>query len=99
VRGADLVPLPQMQDWLAAAIEKERLQYAKAKPLLLGAVLLPEEVSRRHIFVAGTSGTGKSVCLNHYIPKPQPAQGFHSSGQQVGHLRRQRGIHGQALPS
>jgi hypothetical protein len=49
------------------AIEKEKSQGAAAKPLQLGEVLLPEEVSRRHIFVAGTSGTGKSVCLNQYI--------------------------------
>jgi len=67
VRGADMVPLHQMRLWLQAAIENEKKQKQGAKPLQLGAVLLPEEVSRRHIFVAGTSGTGKSVCLNHYI--------------------------------
>ncbi len=36
-------------------------------PLRLGKASLPDSVSRRHILVLGTTGAGKSVCLNHYL--------------------------------
>jgi predicted AAA+ superfamily ATPase len=62
-----------MKHWLEAAVEKERPQKVEVKRLLLGAVFLPEEISCRHIFVAGNSGTGKSVCLKHCIQSPNQA--------------------------
>jgi hypothetical protein len=36
-------------------------------PFRLGEASLPDSVSRRHILVLGTSGSGKSVWLNHYL--------------------------------
>jgi type IV secretory pathway TraG/TraD family ATPase VirD4 len=67
VRGADLTPLSQMKEALAQAIAEEKQVTPEFLPLQLGVLALPESVSRRHIFVAGTTGTGKSVCLNQYI--------------------------------
>jgi type IV secretory pathway TraG/TraD family ATPase VirD4 len=67
VRGADLIPLNEMKQALDATIDQEKYVNPNVLPLQLGTLSLPEAVSRRHIFVAGTTGTGKSVCLNHYI--------------------------------
>ena len=67
VRGADLVSFDQMQQALVAAIEQEKRKNLAMTPVQLGSVLLPEAVSRRHMLVLGTTGTGKSVCLNNYI--------------------------------
>jgi hypothetical protein len=67
VRGADQTPLSQMKQALAQAIAEEKQTTPEVLPLQLGVLTLPESVSRRHIFVAGTTGTGKSVCLNQYI--------------------------------
>ncbi|MGH9426317.1 MAG: type IV secretion system DNA-binding domain-containing protein, partial [Terriglobia bacterium] len=67
VRGADLIPLSQMKEALDQAIAEETQANPELLPLQLGVLALPESVSRRHIFVAGTTGTGKSVCLNQYI--------------------------------
>ncbi|MDR0841846.1 MAG: type IV secretion system DNA-binding domain-containing protein [Acidobacteriota bacterium] len=63
VRGSDLMPFHRLKAELDSAINKE---HAKA-PLRLGEVDLPDSVSRRHILVLGTSGTGKSACLNQHI--------------------------------
>jgi type IV secretory pathway TraG/TraD family ATPase VirD4 len=67
VRGADLIPFETMKQQLDEVIREEKRQDSSLVPLQLGAVQLPNSVSRRHIFVAGTSGTGKSVCLNQFI--------------------------------
>jgi type IV secretory pathway TraG/TraD family ATPase VirD4 len=67
VRGADIIPLKQMRRSLSAAIAGEKKDNQALLSLRLGALALPEAVSRRHIFVAGTTGTGKSVCLNNYL--------------------------------
>jgi type IV secretory pathway TraG/TraD family ATPase VirD4 len=57
------MPFPRLKAALDRAINKEEAK----SPLRLGEVDLPDSVSRRHILVLGTSGTGKSVCLNHHI--------------------------------
>ena len=63
VRGVDLMPFDKLKAVLDETIKEEKTQ----TPLRLGEVLLPDSVSRRHFLVLGTSGTGKSVCLNRYI--------------------------------
>ena len=63
VRGTDMMPFARLKAALDQAISKENTK----SPLRLGEVLLPESVSRRHMLVLGTSGTGKSVCLNRHI--------------------------------
>jgi len=63
VRGTDLVPFAQLKAKLDRAIIAEKTDV----PLRLGEVLLPDSVSRRHMLVLGTSGTGKSVSLNRHI--------------------------------
>ena len=63
VRGTDLVPFEQLKNKLDKAISEEKTNV----PLRLGEVLLPDSVSRRHMLVLGTSGTGKSVALNRHI--------------------------------
>ncbi|MCI0422642.1 MAG: type IV secretion system DNA-binding domain-containing protein [Acidobacteria bacterium] len=67
VRGANLTPISQMKQALAQAIAEEKQATPEFLPLQLGVLDLPDSVSRRHTFVAGTTGTGKSVCLNQYI--------------------------------
>jgi len=67
VRGANLTPVSQMKQSLAQAIAEEKQVTPEYLPLQLGVLDLPDSVSRRHIFVVGTTGTGKSVCLNQYI--------------------------------
>lgn len=67
VRGADLIPLRNMRQSLDAAIASEKKDNPTILPLSLGTLSLPEAVSRRHIFVAGTTSAGKSVCLNNYL--------------------------------
>jgi len=63
VRGVDVIPFNEMKARLDSAIVKEKTK----SPLRLGEVLLPKSVSRRHMLILGTSGTGKSVCLNRHI--------------------------------
>jgi hypothetical protein len=67
VRGADLMPFAQMKAALNHAIAEEESQNPSFVPLCLGDAALPDSVSRRHILLLGTSGTGKSVCLNHHL--------------------------------
>src|SRR5205809_6753021 len=67
VRGADLMPFERMKADLNQAIKLEQNENPALVPLRLGEASLPDSVSRRHILVLGTSGTGKSVCLNHYL--------------------------------
>ena len=61
VRGVDVMPFKELKAKLEAELGEEKT------PLCLGEVLLPDAVSRRHMLVLGTSGTGKSVCLNRHI--------------------------------
>jgi type IV secretory pathway TraG/TraD family ATPase VirD4 len=67
VRGADLMPFEQMKAALNQTINEEEKGNPSFVPLRLGEAALPDSVSRRHILLLGTSGTGKSVCLNHYL--------------------------------
>ncbi len=67
VRGADLVPFSQMKAALDKAIEEEEAANPMLVPLSLGKLALPDSVSRRHILVLGTTGAGKSICLNNYL--------------------------------
>jgi hypothetical protein len=67
VRGADLMPFGRMKAALVRAIREEEKENPAFVPLRLGQADLPDSVSRRHILLLGTSGTGKSVCLNHYL--------------------------------
>jgi len=67
VRGADLMPFERMRADLNQAIKLEQNENPALVPLRLGEAPLPDSVSRRHILVLGTSGTGKSACLNHYL--------------------------------
>src|SRR6185503_12947947 len=67
LRGADLMPFARMRAVLNLAIKEEEKDNPAFVPLALGEASLPDSVSRRHILVLGTSGTGKSVCLNHYL--------------------------------
>jgi len=63
IRGVDLMLFNELKAKLDGAIVEEKTEV----PLRLGEVLLPDSVSRRHMLVLGTSGTGKSVCLNRHI--------------------------------
>ena len=63
VRGADLIPFNRMKEQLEQAVAKENTR----NPLRLGEVELSDSVSRLHMLILGTSGTGKSVCLNRFI--------------------------------
>jgi len=63
VRGTSLLKFDALRKKLNKAIRKEKTE----TPLRLGEVLLPDSVSRRHMLVLGTSGTGKSVTLNRHI--------------------------------
>ena len=63
VRGADLISFTQMKGLLDQAMVKEKTK----KPLRLGEVELSNSISRLHMLILGTSGTGKSVCLNRFI--------------------------------
>lgn len=67
IRGADLVPFHQMKDDLNRVINEEEKANPSFVPLCLGEAALPDTVSRRHILLLGTSGTGKSVCFNHFL--------------------------------
>src|SRR5437762_4598807 len=67
VRGADLVPFSQMKAALDKAIEEEEAANPMLVPLSLGKLALPDSVSRRHVLVLGTTGAGKSICLNNYL--------------------------------
>jgi type IV secretory pathway TraG/TraD family ATPase VirD4 len=67
VRGADLMPFKQMKVALNQAIKDEEKDNPSFVPLCLGKARLPDSVSRRHILLLGTTGTGKSVCLNQYL--------------------------------
>jgi hypothetical protein len=67
VRGADLMPFRKMKEALSQVIKQEEKGDPSFVPLCLGEAALPDSVSRRHILLLGTSGTGKSVCLNHYL--------------------------------
>ncbi len=67
VRGADLMRFDEMKSALLQAVMGEANGNGAFVPLCLGEAALPDSVSRRHILVLGTSGTGKSVCLNHYL--------------------------------
>ena len=67
VRGDDLMRFDQMKSALNQAIADERKTNPSLLPLRLGQVSLPDAVSRRHILILGTTGTGKSVCLNQYV--------------------------------
>ncbi len=69
VRGADLMPFEQMKAVLNQVIKEEEKDNPSFVPLCLGEAALPDSVSRRHILLLGTSGTGKSVCLNHYLAR------------------------------
>jgi len=63
VRGDDVMPFARLKGKLDRSIGEENTQ----SPLRLGEVLLPDSVSRRHMLILGTSGTGKSASLNRYI--------------------------------
>ncbi|HYK92074.1 MAG TPA: type IV secretion system DNA-binding domain-containing protein, partial [Acidobacteriota bacterium] len=80
VRGADLMPFKRMSEALVAAIKVEGNDGPSLIPLRLGEACLPDSVSRRHILVLGTTGTGKSVCLNHYLTSLKERRG---SGAEV----------------
>jgi type IV secretory pathway TraG/TraD family ATPase VirD4 len=67
VRGADLVPFKRMKAALDKAVEEEKEDNPLLVPLVLGKLSLPDSVSRRHILVLGTTGAGKSICLNNYL--------------------------------
>lgn len=67
VRGADLMPFARLKAALDRAIREEGGDNPALVPLRLGEAALPDSVSRRHILVLGTTGTGKSVCLNRYL--------------------------------
>jgi type IV secretory pathway TraG/TraD family ATPase VirD4 len=67
VRGADLVPFNKMKQSLDQAINDEEKSNPSFVPLCLGKAALPDSVSRRHILLLGTTGTGKSVTLNDYL--------------------------------
>lgn len=67
IRGADLMPFRKMKEALGQVIKQEEKDNESFVPLCLGEAALPDSVSRRHILLLGTSGTGKSVCLNHYL--------------------------------
>ncbi|MCI0723165.1 MAG: type IV secretion system DNA-binding domain-containing protein [Acidobacteria bacterium] len=67
VRGADLIPFLRMKAKLQVAIQREKKDSPNLVPLQLGEAPLPDSVSRRHTLVLGTSGTGKSACLNNYL--------------------------------
>ncbi len=66
VRGADLMPFNKMKQSLDQAIKDEETNPSFV-PLCLGKAALPDSVSRRHILLLGTTGTGKSVTLNDYL--------------------------------
>ena len=61
------MPFEQMKVALDQAVTDDRKENPSLVPLRLGQALLPDSVSRRHILVLGTTGTGKSVCLNDYL--------------------------------
>ena len=63
VRGADLIPFAEMK----ASLDAEMAIEGTKNPLRLGEVELPDSIARLHMLVLGTSGTGKSVCLNRFI--------------------------------
>lgn len=67
VRGDDLMRFDQMKSALSQTIADEKKTNPSLLPLRLGQVSLPDAVSRRHILILGTTGTGKSVCLNQYV--------------------------------
>ncbi len=67
IRGAELTPFEQMKDALDQEIKEEQKDDPLRVPLRLGPAALPESVSRRHILVLGTTGAGKSVCLNRFL--------------------------------
>ncbi len=67
VRGDDLMPFERLKAALNKAVEGEQKDNPTLQPLRLGEIPLPDSVSRRHILLLGTTGTGKSVCLNHYV--------------------------------
>ncbi len=67
VRGADLVPFKRMKAALDKTIKEEEADNPLLVPLRLGKLSLPDFVSRRHVLVLGTSGAGKSICLNNYL--------------------------------
>ena len=67
VRGADLVPFKRMKAALDKTIKEEEADNPLLVPLCLGKLSLPDFVSRRHVLVLGTSGAGKSICLNNYL--------------------------------
>lgn len=67
VRGDDLMPFNEMKSALNQAVKEEANGNSSFVPLCLGEAALPDSVSRRNILLLGTSGTGKSVCLNHYL--------------------------------
>ena len=61
------MPFERMKVALNQAIKQEEKENPASVPLRLGEASVPDSVSRRHILVLGTSGTGKSVFLNHYL--------------------------------
>jgi type IV secretory pathway TraG/TraD family ATPase VirD4 len=67
VRGADLMPFNRMKQFLDQAIKEEEKNNPSFVPLCLGKAAMPDSVSRRHILLLGTTGTGKSVTLNDYL--------------------------------
>ncbi len=67
VRGADIMPFRKMKETLEQAISVEHKNDSSSVSLCLGKAALPDSVSRRHILLLGTTGTGKSVTLNDYL--------------------------------
>lgn len=67
VRGADLIQFNKMKQSLDQAITEEEKNNPSFVPLCLGKAALPDSVSRRHLLLLGTTGTGKSVTLNDYL--------------------------------
>ena len=63
IRGAQLLTFDKMKASLDGAIKKENTN----NPVRLGEVLLADSISRLHMLILGTTGTGKSVTLNRLI--------------------------------
>ena len=72
---------------LDQAITDEREgRILRSCPFVWDEASLPDSVSRRHILVLGTTGTGKSVCLNHYLTSLKARRAVHRRREQVRRL-------------
>ena len=89
VRGADLIPLKQMRRSLDAAISGEKKDNPATLPLSLGALQLPESVSRASYLRGWYDRHWKVRVPEQLPPQPEHGQGRQSPRQQGGHLRRE----------